>query len=106
MRILPVSTIGFIILSNSFAALAASSNYGKIPLSFEPNRGQADSKTLYLARGNGYLVSLQSSSSRILLRKGGKSAQISSRLVGGNSVPVQAQNGLQQYIRAIGAVGP
>jgi len=62
------------------------SNYGKMPLSFEPNRGQADSTTLYLARGNGYLVSLEPSGSRILLRKGAKSAQISTRLVGGSRI--------------------
>jgi Beta-propeller repeat len=84
MRIVTATITGFFLLSASFAAKPAASNYGKIPLSFEPNRGQVDSKTLYLARGNGYLVSLEPSGSRILLRKGAKSAQISTRLVGGS----------------------
>src|SRR5512141_2829587 len=29
-------------------------NYGKLPLSFEINRGQADSQVKFLARGQGY----------------------------------------------------
>ena len=85
MRIVTATVTGFFLLSVSFAATTAGSNYGKIPLSFEPNRGQADSKALYLARGNGYLVSLESSGSRILLRNGRKAAQISSQLVGGSA---------------------
>jgi hypothetical protein len=84
MRNLPVFAILFTSLSPAFAAIHASPNYGRIPLSFEPNRGQAEPKALYLARGNGYLLSLESSGSRILLRKGSKSAEISSRLVGGS----------------------
>jgi hypothetical protein len=31
-----------------------SSNYGKLPLSFEINRGQTDSQVRFLARGQGY----------------------------------------------------
>jgi Beta-propeller repeat len=84
MRIVTATLTTLFLSSISFAAPSAASNYGKIPLSFEPNRGQADSKALYLARGTGYLVSLESSGPRILLRKGSKSAQISSRLVGGS----------------------
>jgi hypothetical protein len=34
--------------------------YGKVPLSFEPNRGQADPRVKFLSRGNGYTVSLTS----------------------------------------------
>jgi hypothetical protein len=84
MRNLPVFVTALTVFSPIFAAVHTSPSYGKIPLSFEPNRGQAESTALYLARGNGYLVSLESSGSRILLRKGSKSAQISSRLVGGS----------------------
>jgi len=29
------------------------SNYGKLPLSFEPNRGQTDPKAVFVSRGNG-----------------------------------------------------
>jgi hypothetical protein len=90
MRIVTATVTSVFLISVGFAATTAASNYGKIPLSFEPNRGQADSKALYLARGNGYLVSVESSGSRILLRKGRKSAQISSRLVGSNSSQLEA----------------
>src|SRR5438309_1451219 len=32
--------------------------YGRLPLSFEPNRGQADPQTRFLAHGSGYTVLL------------------------------------------------
>src|SRR5215469_16187937 len=86
MRNLLVAVTALTIATPTFAAIHSLANYGKIPLSFEPNRGQAESKALYLARGNGYLVSLESTGSRILLRKGKKSARISSRLVGGSEI--------------------
>lgn len=37
---------------------ALDSQYGQLPLSFEPNRGQADSRAQYIARGQGYSISL------------------------------------------------
>jgi hypothetical protein len=42
-------------------------NYGKLPLSFEPNRGQADPSVQFLARGSHYSVLLQPSSATLLL---------------------------------------
>src|SRR5438093_11907785 len=33
-------------------------NYGKLPLSFEANRGQTDASVKYLARGGGYNIFL------------------------------------------------
>src|SRR5580658_7947176 len=36
----------------------ANAVYGKLPLSFEANRDQADARVRYLARGAGYAVSL------------------------------------------------
>jgi hypothetical protein len=78
MRLLSVLAVGLTLLSPTFAK----ATYGKIPLSFEPNRGQAGAGTLYLARGNGYLLSLEPSGSTLMLRNKDKSAQISSRLVG------------------------
>ena len=59
-------------------------NVTTLPLSFEPNRGQAGPGTLYLARGSGYLLSLEASGSRIILRHKEKRAEISSHLVGSN----------------------
>ncbi len=42
------------------AAPATRADYAKIPLSFEPNRGQAPRDVQYLARGAGYSVGLES----------------------------------------------
>src|SRR5260370_2271895 len=75
-RVVPVLIIGLAVWSPAFAKV------GPIPLSFEPNRGQAPPETLYLARGNGYLVSLKASGAQLQLHLQGKSAQLSSRLVG------------------------
>src|SRR5260370_6161720 len=102
MRILQVLAVGLITLGTTLAA-GITPNYGKPPLTFEPNRGQADQRTVYLARGTGYLVSLESSGSRVLLRKGGKSAEISSRLVGGAGTshlePLDPLPGHSSYFR-------
>ncbi len=88
MRMLSVFTLGLTVVSAAFANVAGVSSYGKLPLSFEPNRGQAASDTRYVARGSGYLLSLEPTGSRILLRRGTKAAQISSRLVGAAAHPL------------------
>ena len=60
----------------SGAALnAVSKQYGKIPLSFEPNVGQSDSQVQYIARGSGYSLFLTPSETVFLLKSG--SAKIS-----------------------------
>src|SRR5260221_1644873 len=88
MRTLCGIAASVILFSPAFAKPPAVSS---LPLSFEPNRGQAESKTLYLARGAGYRLSLEASGSRILIHHGNKSAEISSRLVGtGNSTRLEA----------------
>src|SRR5258708_6098722 len=79
--------LSLILFSPAFAKPATAPN---LPLSFEPNRGQAESKTLYLARGSGYVLSLDASGSRVLLGHGPKSAEISSRLVDSASGPLEA----------------
>lgn len=43
-------------------------DYGKIPLHFEANRGQADPSAQFLSRGGGYLLSLSQTGSRLILR--------------------------------------
>ncbi len=53
-----------------------------LPLNFEPNRGQAEPSAAFLARGTGYYVTLNSKGSHVILRKGGKAAEIQTRLVG------------------------
>ncbi len=42
--------------------------YGKLPLSFEPNRGQVDGRVRFLSRGNGYTVFLTGNEAVISLR--------------------------------------
>src|SRR5213594_1444650 len=44
-------------------------NYGKLPLSFEANRGQTDAQVRFLARGQGYTLFLTSQEAVLSLRK-------------------------------------
>jgi hypothetical protein len=44
-------------------------NYGKLPLSFELNQGQADAGVKFLSRGRGYGLFLTSSEAVLELRK-------------------------------------
>jgi len=44
-------------------------SYGKLPLSFEANRGQMDSEVKFLSRGNGYSLFLTSTEAILALRK-------------------------------------
>jgi hypothetical protein len=50
---------------------AAFEAYGKLPLSFEPNRGQSDARVKFLARGNGYALFLTEAEAVLTLRAGG-----------------------------------
>src|SRR5580692_5431742 len=43
--------------------------YGKLPLSFEANHGQTDSKVKFLSRGHGYSLFLTGSEAVIVLKK-------------------------------------
>ena len=47
----------------------ASSGYGNVPLSFEENRGQTDSRVKYLARGKGYTLFLTPTREVLALRR-------------------------------------
>ena len=44
-------------------------DYGKLPLNFEPNRGQADARVDFLARGAGYSLFLDPTEAVLSLRK-------------------------------------
>ena len=44
-------------------------NYGQLPLSFEPNRGQIDPQVEFLSRGRGYQIFLTPEETVISLRK-------------------------------------
>ena len=51
--------------------------YGKLPLSFEANHGQTDSKVKFLSRGNGYSLFLTAQGAVIALRKAaGRSPEV------------------------------
>src|SRR5256884_6505233 len=44
-------------------------NYGKVPLSFEADRGQTDPRVKFLSRGSGYTLFLTSDEAVLALRK-------------------------------------
>jgi hypothetical protein len=56
-------------------APSPAADYGRLPLSFEPNRGQADPSVQFLSRGSHYIVLLQPNTATLLLdRTAAKSA--------------------------------
>jgi uncharacterized repeat protein (TIGR01451 family) len=64
-------------LSNPLQIRAA---FGRLPLSFEPNQGQSDSRVKFLAHGNGYGLYLTSSEAVLALPQLSKvSSQVSSK---------------------------
>jgi photosystem II stability/assembly factor-like uncharacterized protein len=65
----------------------ALSRYGKLPLSFEENRGQADPRVKFTSRGNGYGLYLTEGGAVFALRNGLKSAAVEMELVGANAAP-------------------
>jgi hypothetical protein len=52
---------------NPGASAQARARYGKLPLSFESNRGQSDSSVRFLSRGSGYSLFLTSSEAVLVL---------------------------------------
>lgn len=67
-------------------------DFGVLPLSFEPNRGQTDSQVAYLARGSGYTLFLAPTSAVFELQRGAdvqrhaaETAVIRMDLVGANA---------------------
>src|SRR5688572_25139265 len=73
------------------SALArAGEAYGNLPLSFEANAGQADSRVKFLSRGSGYGLFLTQNEAVIALRPGragGASAVLRMSLAGANAEP-------------------
>src|SRR5262245_66109402 len=60
-------------------------SYGKLPLHFEANRGQASAEVQFLARGPGYGIYLTSREAVLVLAKEQTSVRIA--LVGANRKP-------------------
>ena len=52
-------------------------NFGRIPLSFEANRGQTDAQVQYLARGPGYTLFLTATEAVLALKPAGTAADSS-----------------------------
>lgn len=55
--------------SDAKAADAGAASYAKAPLSFEPNRGQADASVQFLSRGDGYKLFLTSGEADLVLSR-------------------------------------
>ena len=68
----------FLLMSNAFAAppnhAQADARFGKLPLSFEPNRGQVDAQVQYVSRGPGYSLFLTPGEAVLSLQGKGKGA--------------------------------
>ncbi len=62
-----------------------STNYGRIPLVFEENRGQTDSRVKFLAHSSEYSIFITGSQAFFSLRAGGKSAAVAMQVVGARS---------------------
>jgi hypothetical protein len=73
--------------------------YGKLPLSFEQNRGQADEATNFQARGVGYTLSLSATEATFLLARGSDESSptvLRMNVVGANPrAPVEGLNELE-----------
>ena len=57
--------------SSAAAQPQVASEYGKLPISFEPNVGQASSDVKYVARGSGYSLALSEQGALLSLRQPG-----------------------------------
>ena len=61
------------------ATPAANDAYGKLPLSFEPNRGQADGKVMFLSRGSGYSLFFTATEAIFRMRNAGRGTRNTDR---------------------------
>jgi beta-propeller repeat-containing protein/S-layer family protein len=76
-------------------------NYGKLPLSFEENRGQADARVKFLSHGSDYSILLSPSEVFLNLQSAGKArhqSAIRMSFPGANSAPAMAGGEKQSAI--------
>ncbi|HKY42980.1 MAG TPA: SBBP repeat-containing protein [Pyrinomonadaceae bacterium] len=89
---LPASTSAMRIVDES-TQMRVSESYGRLPLSFEANRGQTESQVKFLSRGSGYSLFLTSTEAVLALRKANvgsgdaNSDVLRMKLVGANPQP-------------------
>ena len=67
--------------------VVAAESYGKLPMQFEPNRGQAGPQTRFLARGRGYALYLTDTGATMAARNGDKTSLVRMQLRGANPRP-------------------
>src|SRR6202165_196808 len=67
--------------------------YGKLPLSFEVNRGQTDPRVKFISRGNGYTLFLAPTEAVLSLRST-RAQVLRIKLLGANAAPIV--NGLER----------
>ena len=60
-------------------------SYGKLPLSFEPNQGQAASGVKFLSHGHGYTLLLTGNEAVLALKAQSSGSAVRMKLVGANS---------------------
>src|SRR5260221_1693331 len=61
--------VGFVLPVTAATDARVSESYGKLPLHFEPNRGQTDKDVRFLSRGDGYSLYLTGSEAVLVLSK-------------------------------------
>jgi uncharacterized protein (TIGR03437 family) len=103
MRIIPRPFIAILFLcAPGLCASVDSGAYGKLPLSFVPNRGQTDARVQFIARGAGYALFLSPASATFALRGIAQSTVVRMDLAGANpDVAMQPQNklpGIANYL--------
>lgn len=79
-----------------------SQTYGKLPLSFEANRGQADARVKFLSRGSSHNLFLTTNETVLALRNGHESTVLRFAWAGGNQSPrlsgLNALPGVSNYL--------
>ena len=60
--------------NNNVDKRAVAASFGRLPMQFEPNEGQTDSRVKFISRGNGYSLFLTANEAVLSLRKSGGEA--------------------------------
>src|SRR5437899_9675053 len=106
--------VGVSILALAFAGMVAAEvsepvkpalleAYGKLPLSFEANDGQADPQVKFLSRGRGYTLFLTSTEAVLVLREGGSARNVAGGPPAAKRERGKALRGNVLRIRFVGA---
>src|SRR5437899_1332050 len=106
--------VGVSILALAFAGMVAAEvskpvkpalleTYGKLPLSFEANDGQADPQVKFLSRGRGYTLVLTSTEAVLVLREGGSVRNVAGGPAAAKRERGKALRGTVLRIRFVGA---